>query len=147
MICMYWPLEMLWEWIPMNMFMCQYSEYSILLILFYCPDWADMTHQQPELELLSLFMMQYILCMIFLLSYPIYMFIPNISICIIVILGLCYMYQSALLILVTSHNLLLYVKFTLSFSTYMFVLSMPVLCKLNHTLYFYLQFVRCIFSI
>ena len=146
MICMYWPLEMLWEWIPMNVFLCQYSECSIPLLLYSRPYWADITHQKPELELLSLFIMKYIIWLIFLLSSPIYIFIPNISICIILILWLCYMYKSALLILVTSHNLHLHVKSMLSFSIYIVVLSIPILCKLDHTLYLYLNFINCIFS-
>ena len=97
--------------------------------------------------MLSLSILQSILCLIFLIYSPISIFIPNISIFIIDLMVLCYMYQSSLMILGTSHNPLLSVQFMLSFSTHMVVLSMTLFCKWNHILYFYLHFLRCIFYI
>ena len=132
---------------PHVYFLSQYNEISMMLTLYYWPYWSDMTHQKPYLELLYLFMLKSILCLIFLISSPIFMFIPNISICIIYIMVFCYMYQSSLLLLGTSHNNLVYVQFMPSFSTQMVVLSVTVICKWNRTLYLYLQFLRCIFSI
>ena len=103
-ICMYWPLEMLWEWIPRCLFLIQYNEFFMPLLLYYHPYWADMNHQKPQLYFLYLFVLQSIIFLIFLLYYPISVFITNISICIIDTVTLWYMYQRSLLILGTSYN-------------------------------------------
>ena len=92
-IYMYWPLEMLWEWILMNICMRQNSVFYMPLLLYSYPDWADMTHQKTELGLPPLFMLQYILFLVVFLSSPISKFIPNISMFILVVMGLFYMYK------------------------------------------------------
>ena len=55
---MRWPLEMLWEGFDMHIYLFQYSELPITLLLYTHPYWADMTHNKPQLESLYLLLMK-----------------------------------------------------------------------------------------
>ena len=72
---------------------------------------------------------------IVLLYYPTYMFLPIISIFLLGVVGLCYLDQSSLIPLGTLHDPLLHVKLMLSFSIQVYFLPVPVVYRLDHTLY------------
>ena len=71
--------------------------------------------------------------LIVLLYSPIYMFIPTLSICLLVIVIFCYLYQSSLLTLGNSHNPLMSVQLMLSFFIQVYFIPVPVLYRLYHT--------------
>ena len=73
---------------------------------------------------------------IVLLYYPTYMFLPILSIFLLGIVGLCYLYQPSLLPFGTSHDPLLSVQLMLSFSIKVDFLPVPVVYRSDHTLYF-----------
>ena len=97
LICMYYPIIMLWEGIPMQNYLCLYSELPITTFLYYNPNWADINHQKTELEILSLFTQQYMLHPPVLLYSTTSMFLSTIYIFFLVNVGLRYLEQSYLI--------------------------------------------------
>ena len=74
--------------------------------------------------------------MLVILSSPTSMFLPNISISLLGIVGLYYLKQSTLLSLGNSHDPVLYVQLMLSLYIQVDVQYMPVKYRLDHAFYF-----------
>ena len=114
--------------------------------LYYHPNWSDMSHQKPELYLLSLFMLQFTPHVIVLLSSPTSMFLPTITICPLVIVGFFYPVQLSLMLLVTSRVTLLSFQWMIQLPSQLDVLPVLVFYRLGHILYLYIPFERCSLS-
>ena len=126
----------------MYLSLCLYSKISNPLLLYYHPDLADITHQNPQLELLSLFWCNpRSICQYFyLLTHQCF---SPLFICIIGIVGFCDLDKLSLLPLGNTHDPILPVQPMLSFPIQVDVIPVPVFHRLDHTLYFYLLFKRC----
>ena len=130
----------------MNICFCLYSEFPITPPLYYHIDWSFITHHKPSLFFLSVLTLKYLLHVLVLISYTTSTFLPTISICILVIVGFCYLEQYSMVTLGTSYDHLLSVQLILPLSIKFSVLPVTVFNSLYHTLYFYIPFERCRFS-
>ena len=135
---------MFWEGAPMHFYLCLYSELPMLLILYYHTNWYNTTHRKLWLEFLSLLPLKHTPHLIVLISPSTSMFIPTIYICLLDIVGFCYLNQSPLIPLGTLHDNILYIKLILLLYFQVDFLPVPVIYILDHILYFYLTFERCI---
>ena len=142
---MYFPLLMLWETIPMSIYLCLYSVFSMSPPLYSHPNWDYMIYHKPYLQSPFLFILKLILRLIVLLYYPSSMFLSTLSRFLIFIVGFQSMDKSSLMNIGTSHDPLLSVQFILPLSVQLDVIHMPSIYILYHTSYLLLLLYSCIF--
>ena len=129
----------------MSICLCLYSVFPIMSLLYSHPNWSDIIHHKPQLNSLSLFPLQSILHLSFLMSYNKSIFILTLSICLLGILGYYYLYQSSLLTVVTSHDTFLYDQMIISLFIWVDVLYVTFIYRLDFTLCFQFPFEMGIF--